>query len=384
MARQPGSANFSGTIEALAGGPLDARSIVKTKADLTAVGSFEYPYIGMETYVVSENKKYRLIGDNPLVVANWEEIDVFDTELDTTSENGVQNKVITEALEGKADLVGGKVPASQLPSFVDDVVDGYYKEADGKFYADAEYQTEIVGEAGKIYISVDTEIQYRWTGDAFSPLGGALTLGETSSTAYRGDRGKIAYDDSQTNKSHIGTLSNLLTTAKNNLVAAINELFNSKQNVLSEGDGIVIENDEISVDEMSSADMAEIVTPLPSVMSRRMKYSTEEQVVGEWINGKPLYQKTIQTTLPSGTTIGTMTMKNVPIGASIDFGYVVESLISSGGSNFSMLYMDNDKNGVTKATINNNHNSQNPNCVVLYASRWFDTTCYITIRYTKV
>lgn len=264
MARQPGSANFSGTIEALAGGPLDARSIVKTKADLTAVGSFEYPYIGMETYVVSENKKYRLIGDNPLVVANWEEIDVFDTELDTTSENGVQNKVIAEALEGKADLVGGKVPASQLPSFVDDVVDGYYKEADGKFYADAEYQTEIVGEAGKIYISVDTEIQYRWTGSAFSPLGGALTLGETSSTAYRGDRGKIAYDDSQTNKSHIGTLSNLLTTAKNNLVAAINELFNGKQDVLSAGDGIVIENDEISVDEMPAEDMDEVIDELPT------------------------------------------------------------------------------------------------------------------------
>lgn len=149
------------------------------------------------------------------------------------------------------------------------------------------------------------------------------------------------------------------------------------------GDGIVIENDEISVDEMPAEDMNEIVTPLPGVMSRRMKYSTEEQVIGEWIDGKPLYQKTIQTTLPSGTTVGTMAMKNVPIGASVDFGYVVESFISSGGSNFSMLYMDNDKNGVTKATINNNNNSQNPNCVVLYASRWFDTTCYITIRYTK-
>ena len=135
--------------------------------------------------------------------------------------------------------------------------------------------------------------------------------------------------------------------------------------------------------EMSAEDMAEIVTPKPSARARYQKYSTEEQIVGEWIDGKPLYQKTIQTTLPSSSTIGTMVMKNVPIGASVDFGYVVESFISSGGSNFSMLYMDNDKNGVTKATINNNNNSQNPNCVVLYASRWFGTTCYITIRYTK-
>ena len=59
------------------------------------------------------------------------------------------------------------------------------------------------------------------------------------------------------------------------------------------GDGINIDNDEISVDEMASEDMSEIVTPLPGVMSRRMKYSTDEQIVGEWIDGKPLYQKTV-------------------------------------------------------------------------------------------
>ena len=91
----------------------------------------------------------------------------------------------------------GKVPSSQLPSYIDDVIDGYYNDTDGKFYEDSAYTTEIIGESGKIYISVDTDIQYRWTGTAFAALGGALQLGETSSTAYRGDRGKIAYDHSQ-------------------------------------------------------------------------------------------------------------------------------------------------------------------------------------------
>ncbi len=91
----------------------------------------------------------------------------------------------------------GKVPSSQLPSYIDDVIDGYYNDTDGKFYEDSTYTTEIVGESGKIYISVDTDIQYRWTGTTFAALGGALQLGETSSTAYRGDRGKIAYDHSQ-------------------------------------------------------------------------------------------------------------------------------------------------------------------------------------------
>ena len=59
------------------------------------------------------------------------------------------------------------------------------------------------------------------------------------------------------------------------------------------GDGINIDDEnEISVDEMPSTDMGEIVSPLPSVMSRRFKYSTDEQVVGEWIDGKPIYQRT--------------------------------------------------------------------------------------------
>lgn len=135
--------------------------------------------------------------------------------------------------------------------------------------------------------------------------------------------------------------------------------------------------------EMPAEDMAEIVTPKPSVKARYHKYSTEEQVVGEWIDGKPLYEKTFVTTLPSGSTIGTIAMKNIPIGVSINFGYVSDAIIKSGGSNFSMLYMDNDKNGVTKATINNNYNGSNPNTIILYASRWFDTECIITIRYTK-
>ena len=43
----------------------------------------------------------------------------------------------------------------------------------------------------------------------------------------------------------------------------------------------------------SSEDMAEIVTPLPSIPTRKIKYSTDEQVIGEWIDGKPLYQKVV-------------------------------------------------------------------------------------------
>ena len=76
MARSKGSANLSASLEVLAGAPLDAREKVATKADLTAEGSFPYSYIGMETYVASENKRYRLIGEDPTDIENWEEVGV--------------------------------------------------------------------------------------------------------------------------------------------------------------------------------------------------------------------------------------------------------------------------------------------------------------------
>jgi len=59
------------------------------------------------------------------------------------------------------------------------------------------------------------------------------------------------------------------------------------------GDGIDITSDVISTDNLQSGDMDDVVTPLPAVTTRKefIKYSTDEQIVGEWIDGKPVYQK---------------------------------------------------------------------------------------------
>jgi len=81
---------------------------------------------------------------------------------------------------------GGKVPAAQLPAFVDDVLEF----ANLASFPDT-------GENGILYVSEDTNVVYRWTGSSYVSTNGALALGETSSTAYRGDRGKTAYDHSQ-------------------------------------------------------------------------------------------------------------------------------------------------------------------------------------------
>jgi len=92
----------------------------------------------------------------------------------------------TTALGNKADLVNGTVPANQLPSFVDDVLE----------FADLA-SFPATGENAKIYIALDTNITYRWGGSSYVTIGSSLALGETAQTAYRGDRGKIAYDHSQ-------------------------------------------------------------------------------------------------------------------------------------------------------------------------------------------
>lgn len=80
----------------------------------------------------------------------------------------------------------GKVPSAQLPSYVDDVLE--YNEK-------SSFPT--TGESGKIYIDTSTNITYRWSGSIYTAIGSDLALGETSSTAYYGDKGKTAYLHSQ-------------------------------------------------------------------------------------------------------------------------------------------------------------------------------------------
>lgn len=71
MARQKGSATFAGTIEVNAGGPLDARSVVPSKSDLTVASNFPYPYEGMVVYCKDNDELYKLTADDVTVATNW-------------------------------------------------------------------------------------------------------------------------------------------------------------------------------------------------------------------------------------------------------------------------------------------------------------------------
>lgn len=134
---------------------------------------------------------------------------------------GLQQDVtdLETVLDLKADLIDGKVPVGQLPSYVDDVLE----------YANFA-SFPVTGESGKIYVALDTNLTYRWGSSAYTEISKSLALGEASTTAYRGDRGKMAYDHSQlTGNVHGATAAQIPNTpagtiSATTVQAAINEL----------------------------------------------------------------------------------------------------------------------------------------------------------------
>ena len=101
----------------------------------------------------------------------------------------------------------GKVPSSQLPSFVDDVLE-----------YDSKDNFPTAGETGKIYVATNTNLTYRWSGSQYVEISASLALGETSSTAYAGDKGKDVADKlakvRNTQLSHIKDTNTFSTTAE--------------------------------------------------------------------------------------------------------------------------------------------------------------------------
>ena len=110
------------------------------------------------------------------------------------SEMGVANGVATLGEDGK-------IPSSQLPSYVDDVL---------------EYENKVAfpttGESGKIYVAKDTNLTYRWGGSAYIEISASLALGETSSTAYAGDKGKALDTRISTAEGNISTNAEEITS----------------------------------------------------------------------------------------------------------------------------------------------------------------------------
>lgn len=131
------------------------------------------------------------------------QVDRLDTKIDDVNEDLQDFKALKGQPNGLAELDGnGKVPASQLPSYVDDVMDAYATYTvsptgvlqDIQLYADAEHETPIVGERDKIYVNVtpgEVSYQFRWSGSQFIHIdSNAIIIGDITGTAYDGGKGK--------------------------------------------------------------------------------------------------------------------------------------------------------------------------------------------------
>lgn len=121
-----------------------------------------------------------------------EELNKYQSEINT--QLGISDDSLHKELtnfkntKGKANGLAslddsGKVPSTQLPSYVDDVLE--FTQLN---------QLPKPGVSGKIYVVTSTNLQYRWSGSNYVEISKSLALGETSSTAYPGNKGKATTD----------------------------------------------------------------------------------------------------------------------------------------------------------------------------------------------
>lgn len=186
--RDRGTFNFSGNLEVKKDAPLEARSLVNSYADLVKPETWTDEQGGIWKYdcmLVSckdrPGEVYQLQpGADYTKESSW--ILIGDTsELNSKVQQFINSK---GAPNGLASLnESGIIPSAQLPSYVDDVIE-----------VDTFSNLPDTGESGKIYIVQDTNLTYRWSGTDYVEISKSLALGETSSTAYSGDKGKATTD----------------------------------------------------------------------------------------------------------------------------------------------------------------------------------------------
>lgn len=186
--RDRGTFNFSGNLEVKKDAPLEARSLVNSYADLVKPETWTDEQGGIWKYdcmLVSckdrPGEVYQLQpGADYTKQSSW--ILIGDTsELNSKVQQFINSK---GAPNGLASLnESGIIPSAQLPSYVDDVIE-----------VDTFSNLPGTGESGKIYIVQDTNLTYRWSGTDYVEISKSLALGETSSTAYAGDKGKATTD----------------------------------------------------------------------------------------------------------------------------------------------------------------------------------------------
>lgn len=161
------------------------------------------------------------------------------------------------------------------------------------------------------------------------------------------------------------------------------------------GDGIDIINDEISTEKSQEGWLQEVIDQYPAsgelvsivnAFNRGDLYSTDEKMIGQWIDGKPLYAKTIQATIP--TAQGTPT--DISIGASVDTVVDANTMFATGNGGFIQTPVINGalsgsvrlsvyNNSYTVASLQNKFRLEQLSGTAVMGG----SSCYVTLQYTK-
>lgn len=154
-----------------------------------------------DTYTKTEVDGKLDLKANAADVYNKGEVDGFlAVKADKTELNNYIPLTQKGAVDGVATLDGsGKIPTSQLPSYVSDVIE-----------ADSQSAFPPAGEVNKIYVAKDTNKTYRWSGTQYVEISASIALGETSQTAYAGDKGKQNADNIATLQGQVSSIQSTL------------------------------------------------------------------------------------------------------------------------------------------------------------------------------
>lgn len=113
---------------------------------------------------------------------NNEVLSVDTTDFVMQIEKGASNGIATLNSSGQ-------VPSSELPSYVDDVIEGYYYN--GAFYSDSAHTTLITGETGKIYVDLSSDTSYRWSGSAYISISNPIDVATEQEALAGSDNTKM-------------------------------------------------------------------------------------------------------------------------------------------------------------------------------------------------
>ena len=402
MARQKGSANLAATIEPLAGGALDARTVVPTEADLILASNFPYPYVGMFTVVKATGEMWILTDEDVTDIEHWHKV--------------------------------GSGGSGSL-------IEGYYNETDGKFYEEDTYTTEIEGADDTLYISLDTNLLYRFDGTDFIVMSSQSTTRTLTQAEFNAlpqsekDNGTIYYITDSSAVQGISVMGNRFDKA--NIYTADERMVGSYMGkpLYQKTLGITISSEysvvsgsimmgsyslldaNLDIEDMPFADgfytdgaetlsfldvwynksdsklyfityleredvVAEITIQYTKIhdgtvaVSNGTDYSTDEQIIGSWIDGKKLYQKTVDCgALPNNTT------KNVAHNIENAEKFVYMEGYATSGTGFLFLnhpFGQSSSISYANAAVNgDNINIKTLSNLSAY------TESYITLRYTK-